>query len=97
MQVQANWTYFKEQSQNYLVASGLSEKTDAVKAATFLVILGKECYQMYQKLGVTKEQKRSVAAIIAALEEYYQPRSNITYETFVFNTCLQNPQEDCED
>ena len=60
--VQENWTYFKEQWQNYLIASGLSEKPDAVKVATFLVILGKECYQVYQKLNLTEEQKRNVTA-----------------------------------
>ena len=40
---QANWTHFKEQWHNYLVASGLSDKIDAVKVATFPVILGNEC------------------------------------------------------
>ena len=49
------------------------------------------------EVGLTEEQKRSVAAIIAALKEHFQPRRNKAYERYVFNTCQQKPQESIDE
>ena len=62
--IQENWSYFKEQWQNYLVASGLNEKAGEVQIATFLVLIGKECYQVYRKLALTKEAQKDLNAIV---------------------------------
>ena len=91
--VPANWMYFKEQWENYLVASGLSEKDDTVKIATFLVIVGKECYQVYRKLALSEDQRKNLTEIIGRLERYFRPKKNVTYERYVFNTCHQEAQE----
>ena len=66
--VQENWSYFKEQWQNYLVASGLNEKAGEVQIATFLVLIGKECYQVYRKLALTEEAQKDLNAIVKALK-----------------------------
>ena len=54
--VQVNWTYFKEQRKKYFLTLGPIEKTNAVKVATYLVMLGRESYQIHQKLALTEEQ-----------------------------------------
>ena len=90
--VQENWNYFKEQWENYLVATGLKEKTGEVQIATFLVVIGKECYQVYRKLALTAAQKANLKAIIEELEKYFRPKSNVTYERFIFNTCRQEAE-----
>ena len=54
--VQVNWTYFKEQRKKYFLALGPIKKTNAVKVATYLVMLGRESYQIDQKLALTEEQ-----------------------------------------
>ena len=91
--VQENWSYFKEQWQNYLVASGLNEKAGEVQIATFLVLIGKECYQVYRKLALTEEAKKDLNAIVEALNKYFVPKRSVTYERFIFNTCQQENGE----
>ena len=95
--VQENWNYFKEQWENYLVASGLKEKTGEVQIATFLVVIGKECYQVYRKLALTAAQKANLKAIIEELEKYFRPKSNVTYERFIFNTGRQEARENIDE
>ena len=95
--VQENWSYFKEQWEYYLVASGLSEKTGKVQIATFLVIVGKECYQVYRKLALTTEQKADLEAIVEELGKYFKPKSSVTYDRFVFNTCQQENAESIDE
>ena len=72
--VQKSWSYFKEQWQNYLVASSLSEKTVEVQIATFLILIGKECYQVYRKLALTEEQIKVLKTIAEELENYFLPK-----------------------
>ena len=91
--VQENWSYFKEQWQNYLVASGLNEKAGKVQIATFLVLIGKECYQVYRKLALTEEAQKDLNAIVEALNKYFVPKRSVTYERFIFNTCQQQNGE----
>ena len=88
-----NWMYFKEQWENYLVVYGLSEKDNTVNIATFLVIVRKECYQVYRKLALSKDQRKNLTELIGGLESYFRPKKNVTFERYVFNTCHQEAQE----
>jgi len=42
--VASNWKFFKDQWQNYEIASGLAQKPVNVRLATLKVVMGKDCY-----------------------------------------------------
>ena len=84
--VQENWSYFKEQWQNDLVASSFCEKTVEVQIATFLILIGKECYQVYRKLALAEEQMKDLKTIVEELDKSFLPKRSVTYERFIFIT-----------
>jgi len=90
--VASNWKFFKEQWQNYEVASGLAQKEANVRLATLTVVTDKDCYEILQRLP-DSESKTMVEETLTALEQYFIPKRNVTYERFVFNNCHQGTRE----
>ena len=90
--VTSNWKFFKAQWQNYEIASGLAQKESNVRLATLNVSMGKDCYEILQRLP-DSENKTTVEETLAALEQYFIPKRNVTYERFVFNNCHQCTRE----
>ena len=91
--VAENWSYFREQWNNYKIATGLREKDKKIGVATLRKIMGKDCYNIYKRLALEEEEKERVTSILDGLEKYFKPASNITYERFIFNTCDQQSHE----
>jgi len=54
--------------------------------------MGKHCYEILQRLP-DSDSKTTVEEKLTALEQYFIPKRNVTYETFVFNNCHQGPRE----
>ena len=46
-QVAEKWKRFKSTWANYTLATGLSEKTDAVQVATLLTVIGEEAREVF--------------------------------------------------
>ena len=90
--VTSNWKFFKAQWQNYEIASGLAQKESNVRLATLNVSMGKDCYEILQRLP-DFENKKTVEETLTALEQYFIPKRNVTYERFVFNNCHQCTRE----
>ena len=91
--VYQNWTYFKEQWENYEIATGLDERTEKVRLSTFKAVIGKDCYNILKHLDIAEEDREKIDSIIGALEAHFKPRKNIVYERYLFNTCNQQPNE----
>ena len=79
---------FREQWNDYEIATGLREKDEKIRVATLRGIMGKDCYNI--KTGRRKER---VTSILDGLEKYFKPALNVTYERFVSNTCDQQSHE----
>jgi len=90
--VASNWRFFKDQWQNFEIASGLAQKDAHVRLATLKVVMGKECYDVLQRLPDSANHT-TVDETLPALEQYFVPKRNVTYERFVFNNCHQDPRE----
>ena len=54
--------------------------------------MGKDCYEILQRLP-DSENHTTVDETLTALEQYFIPKRNVTYERFVFNNCHQGPRE----
>ena len=65
----SNWEFFKEQWQDYRVATGLDQKSQAIRVATFRWVM--DCLQIFLNLG-TEEIRQ-----LSALEVYFLPKRNV--------------------
>ena len=85
----SNWQYFKSSWTNYEVATELNKKDAAIRVATLLSVMGKECYQVYENLPLTAEDHKELAIILQKLGEHFEPQRNTIYERYVFNCPAQ--------
>lgn len=46
-----NWEFFKQQWQDYEIATGLDQKSQPIRLATFRSVIGKECLQIFRNLN----------------------------------------------
>ena len=94
--ITSNWEFFKQQWQDYEVATGLDQKSQSSRLATFRSVMGKECLQIFLNLNFGTEVL-TITSALKALENYFLPKRNVVYEKYVFNSCIQVPEEtvDC--
>ena len=92
-----NWSYFTEQWADNEIATGLSDKDEKIRVATLRGVVGKDCYNIDKKLPLDNENKEKIKSILDALEEYFKPDLNVTYERFIFNTCDQQNHESIDE
>ena len=92
----SNWEFFKQQWQDYEVATSLDQKSQSIRLATFRSVVGKECLQIFLNLNCGTEEL-TINSALKALEDYFLPKKNVVYERYVFNSCFQAPEEsiDC--
>ena len=91
--VASNWEFFRQQWEDYEVATELIQQKMAVRLASLRSIMGKECMQIYRNSSLTPEQQERVPGCLEALEAYFKPQRNVVYERYVFNSCVQSQDE----
>ncbi|KAK3742464.1 hypothetical protein QZH41_002413 [Actinostola sp. cb2023] len=74
----SNWEFFKQQRRDYEIATSLDKRDEKIRLATFRSIMGRDCVQILQNLGLTGEN--TLKAAEDALEAYFIPKNNIVYE-----------------
>ena len=52
-----SWEIFKRVWENYLIASGLREKDESQKVATFLMMIGEGALEIYNTFKLRSEEK----------------------------------------
>ena len=57
-----------------------------------LSIIGKECYEVYENLPLTVDERKDRDSIISKLTEYFEPQRNIIYERYLFNSATQRSE-----
>ena len=91
-----NWQYFKSSWSNYEIATELYKKEKNIRVATLLSVMGKECFQVYENLPLTASQRADPASILLKLGEHFEPQRNTIYERYVFNSAVQEANENIE-
>lgn len=89
-----NWDFFIQQWRDYEIATGLDKRGEKIRTATFRSIMGRDCVQLLQNLGITSENSLKEAE--DALEAYFIPKRNVVYERYEFNTCCQQEGENID-
>ena len=88
-----NWRIFKENWEDYLVATGLDKKDKKIQAATLKSVMGNECKERLSALELTEEELKDPDVIIAKLKEYFAPHRNEMYDREIFNDAKQQANE----
>ena len=88
-----NWEFFRQQYEDYEVATELSKQATLVRLASLRSLMGKDCLQIFRNLSLFPAQQESVTSYLDALESYFKPQRNVVYERYVFNTCVQTQDE----
>lgn len=92
--IAANWDTFKEDFEDYMLASGLAEKPAKVKAMKLRRVMGSECRHIYKhNLHLNVEQESDVKVILTALENYFKPAKNVLFQRFYFRSQKQEEGE----
>ena len=92
----SNWTFFKDQWEDYEVATGLREKSKNVRVATLRSVMGRDCLRILKNLEITDDDRKDPAKCIKALESYFKPTQNEIYEQYMFYSCDQGPNENVD-
>lgn len=87
----SNWVFFKQQWKDYEVATGLDQRSQAVRLATFCSVMGKKCLQIFLNLNFGTEEI-TIASTLQALEDYFLPQRNVVYD-YVFNSSIHMPEK----
>ena len=88
-----NWETFKDSWHNYVIATELNKKPDKVIVATLLTVMGQECYKIYKNLPLTEEERKFPTTILDKLGEEFESKRNIIYERYVYNSTIQETNE----
>ena len=94
--VTTNWKVFCNAYEDYVMATQLSEKGDEVQAATLKTIMGKDCKQILNCLGLTAKELKKSSVILDKFQEHFAPPRNILYKRYRFHTVEQQPSETVE-
>ena len=88
-----NYKRLKQRVNIYMMANGLNGKSDEVKVAIFLNIIGEEGIDIFNNFGLSEEDKKKYELVIQKFDEYLLPKKNIIYERFLFYKRIQEPNE----
>ncbi|BES91778.1 Reverse transcriptase (RNA-dependent DNA polymerase) [Nesidiocoris tenuis] len=88
-----NWFFFKMAWDDYLISAFLEKKEERVKVSTLRSLFDRSVMQVLCNLKLTEVQLASCKEIIGALDAYFVPKVNITFERYVFGSTNQGDDE----
>ncbi|GFS91588.1 transposon Ty3-G Gag-Pol polyprotein [Trichonephila clavipes] len=85
--VKEKWRKWRQELENYLLATGKDDRTEKIKIAILLNLLGSEGLKIYNTFKL--ESKANFSEVLQKFEEYCSPRQNVVYEHYKFVSCVQ--------
>lgn len=94
-----NFKFFKDNWENYCIASGMDQWRDAEarKVSILITIIGNAAMRKFLNFQLTEEQKATTASVLEAIEAKIVVKKNLIYERFLFHCCNQSPDETFDD
>ena len=68
-----NWAFFRALYENYEKATGLDKKDEAVRIATLMSVMSRECFRIYQHIDMSGEDRKDNAKVLDALQKHFEP------------------------
>ena len=88
--ISTRWKKYKRTFENLVVALNVTD--DRQKKALWLNYIGEEAYRVYENLTFGTEDEK-YEAVITLLDGHFAPKSNISYERYLFWNFKQNSDE----
>ncbi|GFS85250.1 uncharacterized protein TNCV_75131 [Trichonephila clavipes] len=89
--VKEKWRKWRQDLENYLLATEKDDRTDKIKIAILLNLFGSEGLEIYNTFKFEELAKNSLS--ILKFEEYCSPRQNVVYLKTLASTCEFAEQE----
>lgn len=87
------WKNWIQQFEWYAIATQLAKKPKEVQAASFMAIIGPDAIQIFNTFNLTSEQQKEINIIKQKFQEYFIPKSNISFERYQFFKIVQQEDE----
>ena len=71
-------------------ASGIDSKDEETQCPVFLHTIGEEALVVYDSFTFTDAEADKIEPLVAKFEAYCSPKKNVTYECYLFFSCMQN-------
>ncbi|GBN61323.1 Transposon Ty3-G Gag-Pol polyprotein [Araneus ventricosus] len=88
--VKEKWRKWRQELENYLLATEKDERADKIKIAILLNLLGSEGLEIFNTFKFEPpESQKNYSQVLKKFEEYCSPRQNVVYERYKFFSCVQ--------
>ncbi len=94
--IDANWRNFKEEYEEYIIATEQSTKDKEIQASTLKYVMGAECRKILKGLKLTEDKLKDPKEILEALDAKFLLKRNILFERHLFYSAVQQPNEPVE-
>ena len=91
--VVTNWKLFRSTFEDYVIATKLNTEPAAVQLATLRTVMGKESRVILEHLSLSDDDRKDLAKVLDALENYFKPKVNVVYERYLFRDAKQKMGE----
>ena len=91
-QAAEKWKRFKRAWVNYALATGLSEKDEAIQVAALLTVIAREVFSTFSDWEHAGDSTK-IEPVLAKFEQYCKPCKNVPFERYIFNRRTQEPGE----
>ncbi|KAJ8896433.1 hypothetical protein PR048_001777 [Dryococelus australis] len=88
-----SWKLWSQQFEWHSVATNLMKKSKELQVATFMTVIGPNAAGIYNTFSLTETEENSITVIKAKLYAHFTPKTNITYERYMFNKIVQTEDQ----
>lgn len=87
------WKKWLQQFEWYATAVQLNKKPSDVQAATFMAVIGSEAIEIYNSFALDDADKNNLQVIKEKFKDYFAPKTNISFERYIFFKIEQGEDE----
>lgn len=87
------WEEWIQQFNWYAIATQLHRKSNSMQVATLMASMGTEAAAVFNTFNLNADLQESIEVIKQSFTEYFTPRTNLTYERYLFNSMHQEDGE----
>ena len=91
--VAEKWSEWKEIGEHYIATSKVNKEEGDVQVAVFLTTIGPEARKVFKTWNLLATERKDIKGVIERFNNYCNPRKNIPFERYVYNSRQQEPGE----
>lgn len=87
------WKQWIQQFKRYSTAIELDKKPSEVQEAIFMTVIGPEAIEIFNNFNFSDDQKQNLQEVKRKFQEYFLPKTNVSFERFLFHKIIQKMDE----